>query len=245
MADSYRDGDCRRYPRRSRDAGDLSQAAASEKPHVYKSENGRIRSFFHGLGVRQFARESLEAGIVFLVVFIALQVSIQNVRIDGKSMWPTLANEQHILVSKLPYYRVNLGALNTLWPFGRASEDDIALFESSPPRYGDIIAFYYPSDTSREFLKRVIGVPGDIIEMKEGQVVRNGEPLYELYIVNNVKHSIGPVKVPEGSYYVLGDNRKVSNDSRHWGFVSEQHIIGRAWLSYWPSEKLAFIHSFW
>ena len=88
-------------------------------------------------------------------------------------------------------------------------------------------------------------MPGDTIELDRGQVIRNGEPLDEPYIVNSDRRSIKPVKVPEGSYYVLGDNRPVSNDSRNWGFVPEEHIIGRAWFSYWPSDRIKFLHALW
>ncbi len=157
-------------------------------------------------------------------------------------MSPTLANEQHILVSKLPYFRVNPGALKHLLPFGKKSGDSLPLFASSPPGYGDIIAFTDPLDPSRELLKRVIGVPGDTIELDGGQIIRNGEPLDEPYVVNRGGRSIKPVKVPEDSYYVLGDNRPGSSDSRSWGFVPGDHIIGRAWFSYWPSDRFEFLH---
>ena len=195
--------------------------------------------------MRRIIRELLEATVVFIVVFSALHFSIQNFRIDGMSMYPTLANEQYILVSKLSYFRVNPGALKHLTPFGEKSDNRLAFFESITPSYGDFIAFTYPLDSSKEFLKRVIGVPGDTIELDRGQVIRNGEPLDEPYIVNSDRRSIKPVKVPEGSYYVLGDNRPVSNDSRNWGFVPEEHIIGRAWFSYWPSDRIKFLHALW
>ena len=202
-------------------------------------------SHLNGLGLRLFIREILETVFVFLAVFATLYLSIQNFRIDGTSMSPTLVDEQHILVSKLTYRRINSGAFRQFFPFGENSDDITTLFPRIAPSYGDVIAFTYPADPSKEFLKRVIGVPGDMIEVKGGQVIRNGRPLEEPYVVNRDQSSFELVKVPEGSYYVLGDNRPVSNDSRNWGFVPEDHIIGRAWLSYWPSDRLVFLHSLW
>ena len=243
MVDSSRHGVCRRYSRRSRDACSMNPKVESEHFHAGKFSVENVRHFLYYIGVQHIARELLEAGIIFLVVFTSLQFSFQNVKMDGRSMWPTLVNEQHILVSKLPSFQVNVRAL--LVPFLKTHENESELFSPTPPRYGKVIAFNYPLDPSREFLKRVIGVPGDVIELEKGQVVRNGEPLYEPYIVNNDSRNIGPVKVPEGSYYVLGDNRIDSNDSRHWGFVREQHVVGRAWFSYWPSDRLEFLHPLW
>ena len=192
--------------------------------------------------MRHVIRELLEATAVFLVVFIVLHFSIQNFRIEGMSMSPTLIDEQHILVSKLPYLRISPGTLKHLIPLGKESEDRLAVFGSASPDYGEVIAFNAPLDPSRQFLKRVIGLPGDTIEVNMGQVLRNGEPLYEPYVVNKDRRSIKSVKVPEGSYYVLGDNRPGSSDSRNWGFVPEGHIIGRAWFSYWPSDRIEFLH---
>ena len=195
--------------------------------------------------IRHHFRELLEAALVFLVVFVALHLSIQNFRIDGTSMHPTFVNEQHIIVSKLSYLRLNTEALGSLSPFGDRPDETPSLLASSGPAYGDMIAFDYPRDPSRGFVKRVIGLPGDTIEVDRGQVIRNGEALDEPYVVNSDQRSREAVKVPERSYYVLGDNRPVSNDSRAWGFVTEDDIIGRAWLSYWPSNRIRVIQGLW
>ena len=88
-------------------------------------------------------------------------------------------------------------------------------------------------------------MPGDSIELVSGQVIRNGQQLDETYVVNNDKRSMKLVKVPEGSFFVLGDNRPGSTDSRDWGFVPEESIIGRAWFVYWPSDRLQFLHALW
>lgn len=224
---------------------DLTRTEKSKHSYISVSIREHISSHLDIVRVRQVIRDLLQAAALFLAVFIALHFSIQNFRIDGMSMSPTLANEQHLLVSKLPYFSVNPGALTFLIPFVEQSEDGIALFASVSPSYGDIIAFTAPLDPSRQFMKRVIGVPGDSIEVKRGQVIRNGEPLVEPYVVNRGGRSFAPVTVPESSYYVLGDNRPVSNDSRNWGFVLEKHIVGRAWFTYWPSDSFKFLHSLW
>ena len=195
--------------------------------------------------MRQFIREALDAAALFIVVFAALQLSVQNIRIDGMSMRPTVVNEQHIIVSKLAYVGLNPSALRRYVPFVENSRNDDSLIESQPPDYGDMIAFLYPEDPSREFVKRVIGLPGDYIEIDRGQVIRNGEPLDEPYVVHADTRSFKRVRVPTDSIYVLGDNRLVSSDSRHWGFVSDELIIGRAWLSYWPSDRIQFLHQLW
>lgn len=103
------------------------------------------------------------------------------------------------------------------------------------------MVFLYPRDPSRA----LVGLPSDLIEIDTGQVIRNGERLDEPYVVHSDARSFDPVCVPEDSYYVLGDNRLVSSDSRHWGFVSDEYVIGRAWLSYWPSDRIEFLHAPW
>ncbi len=195
--------------------------------------------------MRQFIREALDAAALFIVVFAALYFSVQNIRIDGMSMYPTVISEQHIIVSKLAYVGLNPAALKRFIPFVEKSHSDGSLIVSQSPDYGDMIAFLYPEDPSREFVKRVIGLPGDYIEIDGGQVFRNGEPLDEPYVVNFDKRSFERTWVPPNSIYVLGDNRPVSSDSRSWGTVKDQFIIGRVWLSYWPSERIAFPHGPW
>ena len=217
----------------------------SEHSHVSVSISEHEGSHSDGLRVRQVIRDLLGTTAIFLVVFIALQFSIQNFRIDGASMSPTLENEQHILVSKLPYVRPNPGTLKHLIPFGKKPEGSLAFFRPTPPSHGEIIAFTYPLDPSKVFMKRVIGVPGDTIKLERGRVFRNGEPLDEPYVVNSARRSLPTVSIPENSYYVLGDNRPVSSDSRNWGFVPEEYIIGRVWFIYWPSDRFEVFHSLW
>ena len=100
-----------------------------------------------------------------------------------------------------------------------------------------MIIFEFPRDIERDFVKRVIGLPGDTVEIKRGQVIVNEVSLNEPYITHQSNGSHPKTTVPEGSYFVLGDNRRASNDSRDWGSVSESRIIGRAWVSFWPLNR--------
>jgi signal peptidase I len=119
------------------------------------------------------------------------------------------------------------------------------------PRRGDVIVFRFPLDPSRDFIKRVIGVPGDTVEVKDEKVYINGSPLKEDYIAATVNYTYGPRTVPPGMYFVLGDNRRSSYDSHSWtcpqqqqcDFVPEENIIGQAWFSYWPLDTLGFVNN--
>ena len=160
------------------------------------------------ISVGKVIRELLLTAVVSLAVFLAIHSSIENFRVDGSSMLPTLVDGQFLIANKLLYARLRRGES------GRTS-----LFAFHPPRHGDVIIMVYPKDPTRDVVKRVIGLPGDVIEIDSGQVIRNGERLNEPYVVHKDTLTFDAVEVPAGSYYVLGDNRLVSSDSRHWGFV--------------------------
>ena len=193
--------------------------------------------------MRTHIQELVHAGGLFIAVFLVLHFSVQNFRIDGKSMEPALIDEQHVIVSKVAYISIHLTALQRHIPFLDDPDSNKRFLVSQPPEYGDIVALIHPMDTSIGMVKRVIGLPGDVIEIDAGQVIRNGELLNELYVVNSDRRTFKPISVPPGFYYVLGDNRRVSGDSRIWGFVPAEHIIGRVSFTYWPSDKISFLHS--
>ena len=179
-------------------------------------------------------RELLLTAVISFAVFLAIHSSIENFRVDGSSMLPTLVDGQFLIANKLLYARLS-----------RGDSDRTSLFAFHPPRHGDVIIVVFPKDPTRDVVKRVIGLPGDVIEIDSGRVVRNGERLDEPYVVHRDARTFDAVEVPSGSYYVLGDNRLVSSDSRHWGFVSDDHIIGRVWYSYWPIDRIEFLHGPW
>ena len=195
--------------------------------------------------MRVIIREMLQAACLFSVVFLLLHLSVQNLRIDGSSMDPTLINTQHLIASKLAYLRFDWKAVSRILSLAEGPGDRPSLLATEGPSHGDVIAFLYPLDPSQEFVKRVIGIPGDVIAIESGQVIRNGRVLDEPYVVHRDRQSHVALTVPANSYYVLGDNRRGSTDSRDWGLVPESLIIGRVWVSYWPSERLGAISPFW
>ena len=195
--------------------------------------------------MRVLIREVLLTTAIFWAVFLFLQFSIQNFRIDGSSMHPTLVDTQHVIASKVAYLRIDPSALMKIVPLSKTEDGSSSLVTSLKPVHGDVVAFTYPDDPSLDLVKRVIGLPGDVIEIDSGYVIRNGHKLPESYVVRRDQRTISEVTVPADSYYVLGDNRRRSTDSRDWGFVPSNHIIGRAWFSYWPSDRLEFIQPLW
>ncbi len=194
--------------------------------------------------MREFIRELIETGLLSLAVFLALHLSVQNFRVEGSSMVPTLTEGQYIVANKIIYSRVSIDTLAGFLPFIQPSGEGDSLYTFHRPKYGEIIIFNFPTDQSRDLVKRVIGVPGDTIEIQSGQVIRNGEMVEEPYVVNRDRRTLDPVAVPENAYYVLGDNRRSSSDSRDWGFLSDEHVVGRAWISYWPTDRIGALQAF-
>ena len=152
---------------------------------------------------------------VVLIVFI-----YQPVKVEGTSMTPTLTDQERIFINKFTY-RFGLGSIE----------------------HGDTVVFWYPEDKSKSYIKRVIGIPGDRIRIENGQVYVNGRTLVEDYVpAQNRDFSSWrdghEQMVPEGQYFVLGDHRNSSSDSRTWGYVPRENIYGKAVFVYWPLDKL-------
>ena len=181
--------------------------------------------------MRALIRELIETAILALLIFMALQISVQNFRVQGPSMDPTLEEGQYLLVNKLVYLNFDPKDLTTLLPFYDLKRDK-TLFPFHSPSRGEVIVFRFPGDLSRDFVKRVIAVPGEAVEIRQGKVFINGEELDEPRTTTCSRHC--SLTVPADSYYVLGDNRGASDDSRRWGLVPAENIIGRAWVRYWP-----------
>ncbi|HVN02950.1 MAG TPA: signal peptidase I [Bryobacteraceae bacterium] len=170
---------------------------------------------FHPISwIRDLALSLLIA--VVLVVFI-----YQPVRVEGTSMMPTLQDQERIFINKFTYR------------FGNRSI-----------QRGDMVVFWFPLDTSKSYIKRVIGLPGDTVEIQNGVVIVNGKPLVEEYVPEEYRdyQSRPPERIPDGQYYVLGDHRSSSNDSRSWGMVPRQNIYGKAVFVYWPLDKMGRVH---
>lgn len=194
--------------------------------------------------LKEMVRELIETVLLALAIFLALQFSVQNFRVEGSSMRPTLEEGNFLLVNKIVYLRFDRGYISNLIPFVGDNEDaDENLFAFHEPRHGEVIIFHFPRDPSRDFVKRVIAVPGDTVEIRRGQVYLNGVALDEPYITRRDRRTVPATRVGPGSYYVLGDNRGASNDSRDWGTVPVENIVGRAWVSYWPLENFNFLRA--
>ena len=178
-------------------------------------------------------REIVEAVVLAVVVFIVLQATVRNFKVDGSSMDPTLADGEFLLVNRLVYLRIDRGRLARIVPFWRVREES-PRYAIHAPKRGEIIVFQFPLDPNKDFVKRVVGLPGETIEMRDGRVCVNGGLLEEPYLTVKDRSNAAPVRLKEGEYYVLGDNRSHSNDSRSWGAVPEANLRGKVWMVYWP-----------
>jgi signal peptidase I len=161
-------------------------------------------------------REMVETLLLTLLIFLAIRTLIQNFRIEGTSMRPNLHNGQYLIVNKLVYYL-------------------------HPPERGDVVVFHYPNNRNRDFIKRVIGLPGEKVEIRGEHVLIDGEELDEPYALHESSYAWGPQRMGEGEYFVLGDNRNSSSDSHNWGPLQRDDIIGKAWISYWPPRYLGLV----
>ncbi len=187
--------------------------------------------------MRALIRELIETVILALIIFLALQFSVQNFRVEGSSMRPTIVEGQYLLVNKLVYFNLNPRDVRSVLAFSSSAKAE-RVYPFHAPERKDVIIFHFPRDPSRDFVKRVIGLPGDTIEIDDGEVYINGTKLDEPYITKRGSGNMKLLTIGEDAYFVMGDNRRASNDSRDWGTVPTANIIGRAWVSYWPLDRL-------
>lgn len=151
-----------------------------------------------------------------LVLYFLIDLVLGRVRVENISMEPTLKPGQFILVNKLAY---------RLGEFDR----------------GDVVIFHFPRNPNEDYIKRVVGLPGETVSIHDNQVFVNNQPLDEPYIAAPPQYS-GEWTVPEGQIFVLGDNRNQSSDSHSWGFVPSDLVIGRALVIYWPLDDLKILN---
>jgi len=187
--------------------------------------------------MRALIRELIETVILALIIFLALQFSVQNFRVEGSSMRPTIVEGQYLLVNKLVYFNLNPRDVRSVLAFSSSAKAE-RVYPFHAPERKDVIIFHFPRDPSRDFVKRVIGLPGDTIEIDDGEVYINGTKLDEPYITKRGSGNMKLLTIGEDAYFVMGDNRRASNDSRDWGTVPTANIVGRAWVSYWPLDRL-------
>lgn len=188
--------------------------------------------------VRRLGWELAQTLVLAVLIFLAVRAMAQNFRVEGSSMEPGLHHGQYLLVNKAIYFKINLERLSKYVPFVEPG-DNPQHFLFRGPKRGDVVVFRYPADPSRDFIKRVVGLPGDNVDIQDSILTVNGVRLEETYISGKTNCSSNcHLVVPAKSYFVLGDNRGNSSDSRAWGFVPEENIIGQALLSYWPLDDL-------
>jgi signal peptidase I len=158
--------------------------------------------------VRSVSRELIEALLLTAIVILVIRFVSETFRVEGSSMEPTLHHGQRLIINKFTYRWLH------------------------SPRRGDIIVLRDPHTHDRKVIKRVIGLPGERVEINQGQLYINSRPLNETYIIRPSARTWGPNTVLPGQYFVLGDNRNHSKDSLSWGWLPGNHIIGKVWLWY-------------
>lgn len=163
-----------------------------------------------------FLRELVETLVLALVIFLLIRTVVQNYRIEGHSMDPNFQDGEYLLVNKLAY---------RIGDYQR----------------GDVVVFHYPNDPSRDFIKRIIGLPGETVEIRGGTVYIDGQPLQEPYETVPINYERAPVLVEPDHLYVLGDNRPYSSDSHQWGLLPTDLVIGKAWLGIWPPSAFGIV----
>ena len=167
--------------------------------------------------VKSWMRELIESVLPALVIVLVVNIFLaQATRVEGQSMEPVLHNNERLIIEKISY---------------RFQE----------PRRGDIIVLRRAHRSGEPLIKRTIGLPGETVEVKGGQVYIDGESLDEAYLDQATWGTMPPVLVPEEHVFVLGDNRRASNDSRAFGVVAFDDIIGRAWVRYWPPPEVGLM----
>lgn len=162
-----------------------------------------------------FLIDTIETILIAVILFLIINAISARVRVENISMQPTLYQGEFVLVNKLAY-------------------------KIGQPHHGDIIVFHYPRDPTQDYIKRLIGLPGDVVKIDRGKVSVNDILLDEPYIAMPPAYT-GTWTVPEGSFFVLGDNRNQSSDSHVWGYVTTNLVVGKALVIYWPLENLQIL----
>ncbi len=164
-------------------------------------------------GLRDWAKDFARA----LVFFLVLQTYVvQGFVIEGACMEPELHSREKIIVNKM-------------------------IYQFREPEVGEVVVFAYPLEPDKDFIKRVVGVPGDVIEIREGYLYRNDKLMQEPFVAEYVFGSYGPQRIPDGKICVMGDNRNNSHDSRSWGLLERAMIKGRAEVKFWPPSAVGRI----
>ena len=175
--------------------------------------NAWLKKLFREL--KGWTRDILFAVITAILIVLFV---VQPVKVEGTSMLPRIVDQERIFVNRFIYHFADI-------------------------QRGDIVVFWYPKEPSKSFIKRIIGLPGDVVRIEQGKVLVNGQALRETYLAPEYldHNSYGPERIPLDHFFVLGDHRNSSNDSRNWGLVPRRNIYGKAIFRYWPVQKLGSI----
>ena len=191
-------------------------AELEKQPGTSEGQESTPHSGAWWMDLRAWVRDVVISVVIAAIVIVFLY---QPVKVEGTSMMPWLTDQERIFVNKFVYR------------FGEIHR-------------GDIVVFWFPLDPTKSYIKRVIGLPGDMVEIDQGTVLVNGQVVEEDYVPEQYRDrmSYPPVKVEPDHYYVLGDHRNTSNDSRTWRTVERKLIYGKAVFVYWPLEKFGVLH---
>jgi signal peptidase I len=186
-----------------------------DQPHSSPDKPSDTKNLI--LGAAYWLRDLMLSVVIAVVIILFVY---QPVKVEGTSMMPALEDQERIFINKF-LYRFGLGDIER----------------------GDTVVFWFPRDPSKSYIKRVIGLPGDVVEVRNGEVLLNGRVVNEPYVPPEFRDSVtvSPTEVPPDSFYVMGDHRTSSNDSRAWGVVPRSYIYGKAVFIYWPLEKMGIL----
>lgn len=189
-------------------------------------------------------REILETVLLAAVIFFGVRLLVLNFKVDGLSMMPNLHNSELLLVNRNAYSDVDLNNWLNKVP-GVDRDGAWVIWEFDPPERGDIVVFNPPNGDDKPYIKRVLALEGETVEIRDGSVWVDGIEIDEPYIKDDITECLssecGPQVVPEGNVWVMGDNRRNSSDSRAFGPVPIENIIGKAIVTYWPVSDIGLV----
>lgn len=215
--------------------GVTRETIGSSPPPASSQQGRRAGKGTAATGAAGVAWELIQTVLLTLLIFVGVRSVVQNFRVEGASMAPNLSTNQYLLINKASYLRIDGTPLENIIQAPR--QGSLEYLFGGPER-GDVVVFRPPTAPDKDFIKRVIGLPGDTVLIRTGQVFVNGKLLEEPYLrfraSYNYPASGQPLRVPDGQYFVLGDNRPNSSDSHLGWTVPADNLVGKAWVSFWP-----------